>query len=82
MQVVMKAIKEQTKERGAERAALTITHLLNSGLSSRASHLHRENTSWLESSATLRKACQAMADGLLVLVPHKTLHGTISILVQ
>ena len=38
----MKAIKEQTKERGAERAALTNTHLLNSGLSSHASHLHRE----------------------------------------
>ena len=39
----MEAIKEQTKESGAERAALTNTHLLNPGPSSRASHLHREH---------------------------------------
>ena len=44
----MKAIKEQTKERGAERAALTNTHLLNPGRSSRASHLHRESATGIE----------------------------------
>ena len=48
MQVVMQAIKEQTKERGAERAALTNTHLLNSGLSSRASHLHRQSPTGIQ----------------------------------
>ena len=31
----MEAFKEQTKERGAQRAALTHTHLLKAGLPSR-----------------------------------------------
>ena len=44
----MKAIKEQTKESGAERAALTNTHLLNLGPSSRASHLHRESATGIQ----------------------------------
>ena len=48
MQVVMKAVKEQTTESGAERAALTNTHLLNPGPSSRASHLHRESATGIQ----------------------------------
>ena len=44
----MKAIKEQIKESGAERAAVTNTHLLNPGPSSRASHLHRESATGMQ----------------------------------
>ena len=44
----MQAIKEETKESEAERAALTNTHLLNSGLSSRASHLHGESPTGIQ----------------------------------
>ena len=44
----MKAIKEQTKERGAERAALTNTHLLYPEVSSRASHLHPESATGIQ----------------------------------
>ena len=39
---------KETKERGAERAALTNTHLLNPGPSSRASHLHRESATGIQ----------------------------------
>ena len=75
----MQAIKEQTKERGAKRAALTNTHLLNSGLSSRASHLYRESPTGIQRPYG-RQHAGAHANGLQSVLQKMMLDGVIGLL--